>query len=561
MYDLLITNALICDGSGTPGYEGSVAVKDGKIAAVGQVDAQALQVIDAQGLVLSPGFVEPHAHYDAQMTWDGLATPIMEHGVTAIVQGNCSLSLAPVREQDREFMAKTFRHIEEMPENAFDAGLKWSWETFDDYNKAISNDELGINVATLVGHSPLRLWVLGEESRVRSSTVEEITQLQQELRNCLDGGALGLSTSFVDTDFEQCAVPCRWAATEELDALCAVLGEYKATLQVVPEFWNEDLLCARIDLMADLSRKHGIKVTFSPLFDSVAAPNLVNVALERVKYQRELGGVVIPQVQTRPSDITFNLKRTSAIFVTKRSWWDTLSVSKEERIALYKNAEKRAELIEELKNGLMPIALHIEFDKITINHIDSDKNRQYNGMTLAQVAMARNCDIAEVMLDLSLEEDFEVEFTAASLAHDNPEKVADMLTSEYTMVGAGDAGAHVTRFATYGDTTYLFSKFVREQHALTIEQAVQKLTSETYEVWGIKNRGYLREGYAADMVIFDPVTIDRGPEVMAYDLPAEGFRYVREAFGIKQVFVNGQQTYIAGQGYTDNRAGEILRVG
>lgn len=561
MYDLLITNAWICDGSGAPGYVGSVAVKDGKIAALGQLDGQAQEVIDAQGLVLSPGFVEPHAHYDAQMTWDGLATPIMEHGVTAIVQGNCSLSLAPVREKHREFMSKTFRHIEEMPENAFDAGLKWSWETFGDYNKAISNDELGINVATLVGHSPLRLWVLGEECRVRSSTAEEITQLQQELRSCLDGGALGLSTSFVDTDFEQCAVPCRWAASEELDALCGVLGEYGATLQVVPEFWNEDLLCARIDLMADLSRKHGIKVTFSPLFDSVAAPNLVDVALERVRYQRELGGVVIPQVQTRPSDITFNLKRTSAIFVTKRTWWDTLSVSKEERIALYKDAEKRAELIEELKNGLMPIALHIEFDKIIINHIDSDENRQYNGMTLAQAAEIRNCDIAEVMLDLSLEEDFEVEFTAASLAHDNAEKVADMLTSEYTMVGAGDAGAHVTRFATYGDTSYLFSKFVREQHALTVEQAVKKLTSEAYEVWGIKNRGYLREGYAADMVIFDPATIDRGPEVMAYDLPAEGFRYVREAFGIKQVFVNGQQTYIAGQGYTDKRAGEILRVG
>lgn len=561
MYDLVIKNAVICDGSGEPTFTGSVAVSNGKIVAVGQVDEQAKELIDADGLVLSPGFVEPHAHYDAQMTWDGLATPIMEHGVTAIVQGNCSLSLAPVRREHRDFMSKTFRHIEEMPENAFDAGLKWSWESFSDYNKAIDNSDLGINVATLVGHSPLRLWVLGEESRVRSSTPREVEQLQQELRNCLDGGALGLSTSFVDTDFEQCAVPCRWADTDELGALCEVLGEYGAALQVVPEFWNEDLLCARIDLMADLSREYGIKVTFSPLFDSVAAPNLVTVALERVKYQRELGGIVIPQVQTRPSDITFNLQRTSAIFVTKRAWWDTLSVTKEERIALYTNAEKRAELIQELRNGLMPIALHIEFDKIIVNRISSDKNSQYNGMTLEQVAALRNCDIAEVMLDLSLEEDFEVEFTAASLANDNVDKVGAMLNSEYIMVGAGDAGAHVTRFATYGDTSYLLSKFVREQNALTIEHAVKKLTSEAYEVWGIENRGYIREGYAADMVIFDPATVDRGPEVMAYDLPADGFRYVREAFGIHRVFVNGQQTYVSGHGYTDNRAGQILKVG
>lgn len=560
MYDLLIENALICDGSGEPAFEGSLGVRDGKIAALGSVEGSALEIIDAKGLVLSPGFVEPHCHYDAQITWDGLATPIMEHGVTAIVQGNCSLSLAPVKKEHRDFMAQTFRHIEEMPENAFDAGLKWGWETFRDYNKAIDNEALGINVATLVGHSPLRLWVLGEESRFRSSTAEETLQLQQLLRDSLDGGALGLSTSFVDTDFEQQAVPCRLAAPAELHALCKVLGEYGATLQVVPEFWNEDLLCARIDTMAELSRKYGIKVTFSPLFDSVAAPNLADVAMERVKYHRELGGIVIPQVQTRPSDITFNLKRTSAIFVTKRTWWDTLSVSKEERVALYKNPDKRVVLIEELKNGLMPIALNIVFDEIVVKHISSSKNSQYNGMNLGQVAELRNCDIAEVMLDLSLEEDFEVEFTAASLAHDDADKVGEMLASDYIMVGAGDAGAHVTRFATYGDTSYLLGKFVREKQALSLEHAVKKLSSEAYEVWGIKNRGYLREGYAADMVIFDLATVDRGPEIMAFDLPADGFRYVREAFGIHRVFVNGQQTYIAGEGYTKNRAGQIMTV-
>ncbi len=555
-FDLLIKNARICDGSGGPSFTGSVAVRDGRIVAVGDVSGDAAEAIDAQGLVLAPGFIDPHTHYDAQLVWDGLAQPALEHGVTTIVPGNCSLSLAPVRAAHRELLGATFRKIEEMPQNAFDAGLTWNWETFGEYIAAIRS-QLGINVAPLVGHSLLRLWVMGEEARKRPATDAEIATMQEALAECLRDGAIGMSGSWVDIDHENMPVPARLAEPRELDALCATLGEHGAILQIVPEFWDPDLLCARIDLMADLSRKHDLTVTFSPLFDSNSSPDLVDIAHERVRLQTAFGARVVPQMQTRPIDLSFDLTAPMSTFATLPTWWATTLLPHEEKIAALRDPAHRKKLRAEIENFMMPIGLHLDFADAFVKR-PGKASADLVGRRLGDIAKERGCHLADAIIDIALADDLQTSFGLESLGHSRTDKIAHFLADPLIGIGAGDGGAHVTNFSTYGDTGFLFSHYVRGLGAMSVEQAVHKLTYDVARIWGIKDRGLLKPGYAADLVLFDPETIDRGPEIAVHDLPAPGFRFIRQAEGVREVFVNGQRAYHAETGYTDARNGAVV---
>lgn len=558
MYQLKITNALVCDGSGSPAYHGDVAVQDGKIMAVGtRLDGDAATVIDAQGRALAPGFIDSHTHFDAQITWDGLATPSLEHGVTTVINGNCSLTMAPVRAEHRAFVGAVFRQIEEMPAAAFDAGMQWNWETFAEY-LATFRDNLGINVATLAGHSMLRLWVMGDAARERCASTEEIEGMQQLLRQCLDAGAIGLSTSWVDIDHEHRPVPCRLAAPEELDALCAVLGEYGAVMQVVPEFWDPDLLCTRIDILGDLSRRHSITVTFSPLFDSNATPDLVPRALDRVRLQVANGARVVPQMQTRPIDVSFEFDVPTSVFSSRPTWWATILKPAGETLRDFQDPDVRRQLVDEAYNGMHPIAMEVHFPDFLVSRCHLPANKALEGRRLKDIAEERGCDPVELMLDLAVEEQLRTRFSAVSVGHDNIARISGPISDPLVQIGSGDGGAHVTRFATYGDTGYLFSRFVREAGALTLAQAVYKLTGQIADNWGLSDRGRIRPGLAADLVLFDPERIDRGPEIAVEDLPGEGYRYLRHAIGVEQVFVNGVTTYAAAGGYTQARPGQLV---
>ena len=239
MFDLLIRNGRIIDGSGLPAFVGDVGIRDGRVVRIGQLDAPAKTTIDAAGKVVSPGFIDPHTHFDAQLLWDGAARPALAHGITTIVPGNCSLSLAPLKAKHRMKLVGMFNQIEEMPFKAFEEGVEWNWETFEEHVDRIRQG-LAINVAPLVGHSVLRLWVMDDAAMQRTATAEEIQAMQALLRECLDAGAVGLSTSFVDMDETLQPVPSRYADEAELDALAAVLGEYGRVLQIVPEFYDAE---------------------------------------------------------------------------------------------------------------------------------------------------------------------------------------------------------------------------------------------------------------------------------------------------------------------------------
>lgn len=557
-YDLLIRNARIVDGSGQPSYEGALAVRDGKIVAVGDVDGPARQTIDARGHVLAPGFINPHTHYDAQLVWDGLAQPALEHGVTTIVSGNCSLSLAPVRAAHRELVGATFRKIEEMPRAAFDAGVTWNWETFGEYVAAIS-DRLGINVAPLVGHSLLRLWVMGEEARKRPATDEEVAGMVAALEECLAQGAIGMSTSWVDIDHELMPVPARMAGPAEVDALCAVLGRRGATLQVVPEFWDTDILSARIDIMGDLSRRHGITITFSPLFDSNSAPELVGAAHERLRLQAAYGARIVPQMQTRPIDLSFDLTAPMSTFATLPVWWAMTLLPHDEKKARLRDESYRQKLRAEMDDFMMPIGLELDFADAFVKR-PGPASTGLVGQRIGDIAAERGVHVADAIIDISLADDLQTSFGLKNLGHRDSRKIGRFLADPLIGIGAGDGGAHVTNFSTYGDTGYLFSRFVRGEHALSLELAVHKLTQEVADAWGIRDRGTLRPGQVADLVLFDPDTIDRGPEIAVEDLPAPGFRFIRRAVGVERVFVNGREVYRAGAGYTEARPGRIVRL-
>jgi N-acyl-D-aspartate/D-glutamate deacylase len=553
MYDLLIKNGTVVDGTGTPGFAGDVAVKDGRIAAVGPtVTGEARRTIDAVGRVIAPGFIDPHTHFDVQLLWDGAAKPALAHGITAVVPGNCSLSLAPLKAKDRRALVGMFQQIEEMPPEAFTQAFEWTWEDFAGYREAIEPG-LSINVAPLVGHSVIRLWVMGEAANQRAASPGEIEAMQDLLGQCLAAGAVGLSTSFVDVDENGRPVPSRFADFRELDALSAVLGESGRMLQIVPEFYATDITLARVDQLADLSIRHGIPTTFSPLFDNRLAPDNVSRVLDRVAEQFARGARVWPQMQTRPIDISFSLLRPSLFFARFPRWVRILRLPVAERIAALQNPETAEKMIADAG----PDGGAAVLGELVVRAGEAPDHLA--GRTLGEIAAERGQTCARALIDVSLEHGLDVAFVAEGRGHDATDRIGPMLASPLIHIGASDGGAHLASFATYGDTGYLFSEFVRASGSLTLEHAVKKITSETAQIWGLKDRGELRPGFAADVVVFDAGTIGRGPERPQFDMPGDGMRYVRDAVGVEAVVVNGEVAWEGGR-YTDVKSGVVCEL-
>jgi N-acyl-D-aspartate/D-glutamate deacylase len=550
MFDLIIKGGRIVDGTGRPAFNGDVAIEKGAIAAIGTLGTDAKQVIDARGRVVAPGFIDPHTHFDVQLLWDGAARPAIEHGVTTVVPGNCSLSLAPLKAADRRALVGMFQQIEELPPAAFTEAFEWSWEGFGGYVDALKKN-LAVNVAPLVGHSVIRLWVMGDAAQKRSATRGETAAMQDLLRECLEAGAVGLSTSFVDVDEKMHPVPSRYAYCAELDALSKVLGEYGRMLQVVPEFYATDLTIARIDQLAELSMKYNIPTTFSPLFDSAATPDNVPRTMARVEEQFARGARVWPQVQTRPIDISFSFERPSLYFGRFPNWYRVMRLARAERIAALRDAAT----VERMVNETGADGGRMFMGKLIVRGGEGAP-AELVGRTLEDIADSRGEKVAQALINVSLENDLLVPFLAANVGHQDAARVGPLLAHPLVHVGASDGGAHVTSFSTYGDTGFLFSRYVRETHHLSLEHAVKKITSDTAEIWGLKNRGTLKQGYAADVVVFDADHIDRGEEHAVFDMPGHGMRYVRNSIGVDTVVVNGQIAY-RDNDYTKARSGTV----
>jgi N-acyl-D-aspartate/D-glutamate deacylase len=552
MLDLVIKNGKVVDGSGLPAYIADVGIKDDVIVKVGRVTEDATEVIDAAGQVVAPGFIDPHTHFDAQLLWDGAAKPAIEHGVTTIVPGNCSLSLAPLKAEHRMKLVGMFNQIEEMPHKAFAEGVEWNWQTFDEFVERIRRG-LDINVAPLVGHSVLRLWVMGDESMKRTASSSETQSMCGLLDECLEAGAIGLSTSFVDMDERLQPVPSRYADTQELDALCAVLSKHNKILQVVHEFYDTDLTLARVDQLAEISLQHGINTTLSPLFVDRNNAEGAQQIVARVAEQAARGARVWPQVQTRPIDISFNFSVPSLLFIRLPKWYALMRFNEPEQIMTnLKDSGIRDALVAEAQS-MMPL-----WNKLVLRQVASEANQSLVGKTLQEIAVLRNSDALNVMIDLSLEESLEAHFLSGDMGHNDDDLVAPLLKHPNVMVGASDGGAHILSFATYGDTGYLLGHFVRDTAHLGLEAAVKKITADPANLWGLGNRGMLREGFIADITVFDEAVVDRGVEYFVQDVPGDGYRYMRDAHGIHSVVIGGALAYDKINGYHEAHRGQII---
>ncbi len=558
MLDLVIRNGLIIDGSGLPGRRGDVSIFDGKVVSAGGRAAEGRREIDASGKVVAPGFIDPHTHYDAQLCFDPYAFPAIEHGVTTVVPGNCSLSLAPLRTDQRDAFSRMFRLIEEMPEAAFAAGVDWRWgESFGGWLDALTGN-IALNVAPLVGHSVLRMYVMGEDAQQRVATPGEITAMADLLRVCLDAGAVGMSTSFVDIDETYRPVPSRWAGPAELDALAAVLGERDRVLQIVHEFFDADLTVARVEQLSELSLRHSITTTLSPLFVTEANRSGVENVMTAVANARASGAAVWPQVQTRPIDISFTLDQRSLMLLTMPSWWKVASINGHaEKLAAV--IDRRKLLVDEMNALAKRPNGGLGAGAFVVRDVVHERNRHLVGRTIDDISREAGGTYGDTVVDLALDEELGTWFIRVSVGHNNSAEVGALLADPLVHVGASDGGAHVGSFSTFGDTGFLFSEFVRGTQSLSIEAAVKKITLDPATIWGLKNRGLLAPGYAADVVVFDADRIGRGPEIASDDFPGDGIRWIRRQEGIDTVIVNGEVTWTAEAGYVAGaRAGQIV---
>jgi N-acyl-D-aspartate/D-glutamate deacylase len=558
--DLIIRNGTIVDGTGLARYRGDLGISGGRIASVGRRlgDTEAGRVIDAAGKVVAPGFIDPHTHYDAQLCFDPYAYPAIEHGVTSVVTGNCSLSLAPVRPAHRDRFSRMFRLIEEMPDAAFAAGVDWRWgDSFGGMLGAVA-DDVALNVAALVGHSVLRMYVMGDDPR-RAATRDEIAAMCDLLRECLDAGAVGLSTSYVDVEDDLRPVPCRFAEHRELEALCGVLGERGRMLQVVHEFYDPGLTVSRIEVLADLSTRFGIPTTLSPLFHTAAAPAATEQVMAAVERVWAAGARVWPQVQTRPIDISWTMGQRSIMFLAIPGWWNVLAMGDSAaKLAALADPTTRQTLLDGMAQAAQLRGPAMDPANYLVREVALDRNADLVGRTLQDIAGERGTTAAELLIDLSVEEELGTWFMRAGIGHSDPDAVGGLLAHPLVHIGASDGGAHVGSFATFGDTGFLFSRYVRETGALTLEAAVKKVTADPATIWGLPGRGELKPGYAADVVVFDPATIDRGPEIASDDFPGGGVRWIRRSIGVDSVVVNGAITWTADDGYVkEARAGVI----
>lgn len=548
---LAIRNARIVDGTGTPARNGDVAVAGDRIVAAGSFEGRAVREIDAQGRVVAPGFIDIHTHYDPQLCWDRLATPTPEHGVTSLIMGNCSVTLAPVRPEHRGRIIKLFGSVEDMEGSLLENTVPFSWESFGEYLEYLRVG-LGPNVGVFVGHAPLRMYVMGDAAQQRSATDAEIAALCEHLRSALGAGAFGLSFSCAHLDEHGQPLPCAYADRREMLALLqAIAAEGRGVVQaVVPSFKGPEFALNYIDQFGALALETGVMCTLSPLLYSPLVGDLWERMLARFEHWRARGARLYSQAQTRPLDMTVQLSKGSAVLGKAATWRQIMDLPVSQRLEQLSDPAVRQLLRPETEHNAWIAAF-------TVRNVRSDANTRYLGRRLRDVADEEDKPLLDVLADIALADGLETEFAVSGLVHADPAIVGKLLDHPAVHIGSGDAGAHINQFSGAGDTCYLFEKFVRQERMMSVERAVQRLTSDIARVWRIEDRGEIALGKLADLVVFDPNTISRGEEIWVDDVPGNNGRYVRRPTGVEQVIVNGQVLVDSGR-YTESRPGRII---
>ncbi|MCH8190707.1 MAG: amidohydrolase family protein [Chloroflexi bacterium] len=550
-YDLLIKNGVVIDGSGLPRSHGNVAIKAGRVVAMGKVAGPAETVIDADGLIVAPGIVDAHTHYDAQITWDPLATYSCWHGVTSVVQGNCGYSIAPCKPEDRDYLTKTLAKVEGISLAALENGVPWTWTTFPEYLSKLDG-RLGVNVATYVGHTAIRRYVMGEAAIEREATDGEISQMRQIVAEAMDAGAAGFATSLSPTHvgWNLEPIPPRFATDEEVYALASPVGDANVgTIAILPRTLIGGVKQHDREMLVRLAQ-----MTKRPV-----------ITQGQLVPEGEAAGVAVyTLINGRPFDRTFDLKKTS-ILDGMPHWRDLIPMPMEQKMALMRDESMRAKLRDDIDHPNMdPAKGQIlpppPWQTTYVKTVKLDKNQPLLGKSIKQVAEERGTHVADVLLDLALEEDLETRFRLYSgWTPERETEILATLRSPYTIVGISDGGAHLDRDDGSEYSTFFLHHWVKERQAMSLEEAIRLLTMVPASVCGLWDRGLLRPGYAADVMIFDPDELRIVSKEIVADLPGGGERFGAIPQGIKYTVVNGEVLIKDGQ-HTGALPGQVLRL-
>ncbi len=539
MLDLKITGGTVIDGTGAKGVRADVGVKDGRVVEIAQDgslgDTEAGTVIDATDRAVTPGFVDIHTHYDAQILWDRMLTVSPWHGVTTVVTGNCGFGVAPTRPEHRDLIVRTLEKVEGMSADALRAGLgdQWPFETFPEYLDAVEAQGSAINMGVMIGHTPLRLATLGEESTERSATDDEIARMRAVVAEAINAGAVGFATSKSATHvgFAGKPVPSRAAEIAEIAEIAEALGE--AGTGVIQATMGAGFA---FDEFAAISGATGRPISWTALLAGVGAPGVDRMLLDESIKLLDAGIPVYPQVSCRPLNFEFSMAEPFPFESARLFGQISTAPDNETKAAIYRDPSFRDEFRAKLASGKVGV-LGGSWERTVVSWFPPDPSIE--GTNVAELAAQRDVDPSDLVLDLALESGLGARFRMAVLNYDE-DMVEVLLTDPHTMLGLSDAGAHASQLCDSCFSTHLLSRWVRERKALSLEDAIRMLTSQPAEIFGITDRGLLAVGRPADVVVFDPATVGCTDLRRVNDQPANADRLIADAIGIDAVVVNGE---------------------
>ena len=558
-YDLVVKNGMIIDGSGGPRYRGDVGVKDGKIATIGRINAPADDVVDAEGQVVTPGFVDGHTHMDAQIFWDSLGSCSCYHGVTSVVMGNCGFTLAPCREEEIDYVFRNLERAEDISRDAMLEGINWSWETYPEYLDAIDKLPKGMNYAGYVGHSALRTYIMGERAFDEQATEDDLAAMVANVQDAVKAGAIGFSTSRSPAHLQpdDRPVASRIADFSEVSAIVHGMGDIGAGIfQLAMERGTDEELQAFYRKLMDLSKDSGRPITFGSL-SRRTNPGGWKGLYDIVEQGNQDGARVFTQVQAREINVVLSFE-TQLPFDDWPVWRDIRKLPLKDQMAALRDPETKRKLIESANGTKSNKAVtggearppewdyFYLMDKATWPH-----------RNLADIARERGVDPVEAMIDIALEHDLNV-FFRQPIANENEDDALEIMKHPRSCVTFSDSGAHVSQIMDSSIQTHLLSYWVRDRQEFSLEQAVRMITYDTATNWGFHDRGLLREGMAADIVVFDPDKVTPQMPTVEYDLPAGAQRLKQMADGIAATVINGQ-VVLRNNEHTGALPGQLLR--
>ena len=561
-YDIVVKNGMVVDGSGGARYRGDLAIQDGVIARIGRITEKARQTIDAEGHVVTPGFVDGHTHMDAQVFWDPLGSCSCYHGVTTAVMGNCGFTLAPCKQEQADLVFRSLERAEDISRDAMLEGIEWRWETFPQFLDAVDEQPKGINYAGYVGHSALRTYVMGERAFAEEATDDEVRKMQAIVKEAINAGAIGFSTSRTPNHItaDDKPVASRLANWEEVRALVNAVGETgKGIFEIAGESpgRNPERIRDYHDRLRDLAVESGVTQTWG-MFSLKVAPDFWRPYFDLLNETAEAGGRMFAQVHSRALNSIFSFE-SSTPFDNWDVWSDFRRLPLDEQCARMKSdGELKAKLIEVASGEYTgPRIVGAELRPPDWDCVFMMDDMIYDKPSLAQMARQHSANPVELMIDLSLEQDLKL-FFRTPIANEDQSHVLEMIKHPRSVVTFSDSGAHVSQIMDSSLQTHLLSYWVREKEALTLEEAIRQITYNTATVWGFHDRGLLREGMKADVVVLDPDTVGPAMPELVHDLPGGARRLKQTADGMMHTIVNGE-ILLTDNEHSGATPGQLLR--